>query len=506
MPISFCRFVADVLHVSLTRAQRVLGLVAFDGVEPCALDAGDREIARQIFGDVDVIPRAARSVLVGVIGARSGKSYVFEALYSLWRALTADLSTLAPGEIAVALIVAPDLRLARQTLRYALGAAKSVASIARRIESETSDGFTIQRPDGKLVSIECLPASRGGSALRGRSLVSAVLSEPAFLRDENYAIVDEDLFRAAAPRVLPGGLVVCIGTPWIQSGLLYKMFVRNHGSPVDAIAAHAPTLLMLPTERNREVVARERERDPDNAAREFDALFTAAGTALWFDPAALDAAIIRGAPIAVPPEPRQLAWQGGDLAFRQNSSAFVVARREGAHGILVADVLELRPTKNAPLQPSAVVALGVEQARRHRVTRMMTDEWYADSVREHLQGTGVALVAAPGGMTGKVATYTAVRSALHEGRLRIPAGHDRLLAQIRDTTSRPLPGGGIQIVQPKRGAAHGDLASAFVLAVYQAHGKGRLSVLAAIRHQSQIDPRWCDRAIDKWSGRWTGVR
>src|SRR5690606_22655097 len=106
-----------------------------------------------IFGDVDVVPLVARDVLFAVCGARAGKTYVLGALYSLWRALVADLSTLAAGELACALIVAPDLRLARQALRYALGACKSVPALAALIQSETTDGFVIKRPDGHLVSI-----------------------------------------------------------------------------------------------------------------------------------------------------------------------------------------------------------------------------------------------------------------------------------------------------------------------------------------------------------------
>jgi hypothetical protein len=298
---------------------------------------------------------------------------------------------------------------------------------------------------------------------------------------------DDEIFRAVAPRVLPGGMVVIVGTPWMQNGLLYKSFIKNHGNPTDALAAHAPTLLMLDTQRNREAVARERERDPDNCSREFDAEFTSAGSGLWFDPQAIEASIDRTLPLIVPPEPNVVSWQGADLAFRQNSSAFVIGRREGQRGALVAEVIEMRPKKGAPLQPSAVVATGVAQARRHRVHRMMSDAWYADAVREHLRGTGVDLAPAPAGQTGKVAVYTAVRSMLHEGRIRVPAGHDRLLAQIRDTTSRALPGGGIQVFQPKRGASHGDVASAFMLAMFQAHGRGRTTFAEALAQPGALD-------------------
>lgn len=196
--MSFTQFVQTVLAVVLTATQRVLCLVAFDGINPIDLDLADRAIAFQLFGAVDRFPRQARGVLVLVAGARSGKSYL-GALYSLWRALTASLSSLAPGELAVALGVAPDMRLGRQWLRFAHGAASATASIRPLIVGETASGFTLKRPDGAFVSVECLPATQGGTALRGRSLVSGVLEETAFQRDAEFSVNADANFRAGRP-------------------------------------------------------------------------------------------------------------------------------------------------------------------------------------------------------------------------------------------------------------------------------------------------------------------
>jgi hypothetical protein len=288
--ITYCGFVADVLGARLTDAQLVLCKVAFDRVEPRDLDPADREIAAQLFGpDVDIIPDSARAILVGTFGARSGKSRFLGGIYSLWRALVADVTGLAFGETATALLVAPDLRLGRQSLRFALGAAHSVPSIARLIESESTDAFALRRPDGSLVAIECLPASRGGIATRGRTLVSAVLDECAFFRDADYAINDEEIFKAVSPRVLPGGLTILCSTPWSESGLLFAEFDRNFDHPRGALACRGTTLLMNPSKAAE--IERERERDPANAAREFDAQFLSRGASAFFDPAAITLAV-----------------------------------------------------------------------------------------------------------------------------------------------------------------------------------------------------------------------
>jgi hypothetical protein len=277
------------LAVKLTRAQRVLCAVCFDGAEPSSLRGSDRSVASRMFGDVDIIPGIARAVVAIVAGARAGKSYL-GALWLLWRALVASLDSLAAGERAVGLVVAPDLRLARQVLRYIAGQCERSGNLQRMVVAQSADTILLQRPDGRAVSLEVLPATRGGAAVRGRSLVGAVLDECAFFRDADFQINDADLFAAVAPRVMPGGQVVLCSTPWAEIGLLHELHARNHGHPVDALAVLAPTSLLRDDAHTLAMVARERERDPENAAREFDCEFLTAGTNLFFDVATLEGA------------------------------------------------------------------------------------------------------------------------------------------------------------------------------------------------------------------------
>jgi hypothetical protein len=479
-PLSFARFCSDVLRVELTPAQRVLATVAFDGIDPIRLEGDERELAAKLFGPVDAFAPEARAVLVAVCGARSGKSYLLGALYSLWRALTADLSTLAPGEQASALIVAPDTRLARQCLRYALGAAREVPSIARLVENDTSDGFVIVRPDGARVAIEVLPATRGGSAVRGRSLVSAVLDECAFFRDESAAVNDLDVFRAVAPRVLAGGLTILASTPWAEAGLIHAEFTANFGTPTRAIAAHAPTALMRPDARTAGIIARERARDSDNAAREFDAEFMTGGAGLFFPPSvlslALDRELLRRETL---PLDGSRGVVGGDLGLVRDASAFVAIHRRGDE-LVVASTLELRPERGKPLQLSNVIAQACEFAGRHGVHDILVDHHALQPAREHLP-LGFHLRAVDASQAAKVRRYELARAAMGEGRIRIPGTLVRIVNQLGDTIARPTPGGGLSIAQPRRGGVHGDLAAAFVLAVEPAAGRYENAMVRALR-------------------------
>jgi hypothetical protein len=479
--VQFCAW----LGVALTPAQRVLTGVAFDRREPSSLDEADREIAKQLFGPIDTVPAGARSVLVAVCGARAGKSFVLGALYSLWRALTADLSTLARGERASALIIAPDLRLARQCVRYSLGAAESEPAIARLIESSGADSFVLSRPDGARVAIEALPATRGGSAVRGRSYVSAVLDECAYFRDESFAVSDVDIFDAAAPRVLEGGMVVLCSTPYVEQGLLYSEFLANFAEPRTALAALAPTLLLRDDARTRAVVAREEERNPENARREFGAEFITGGAGLFFGPELLGPAMNRDLPVYERPRYGARATIGGDIGLERDASAFVAVHRDGDH-VLAADALEMRPKKGKPLKLSEVVAAGCAFAERHGQHVIHVDHHVLGPAREYLP-RGFQLLPVAGGQDAKAARFLEVREQLRQGNLSIVGPLARLAHQFGEIVSRPTPGGGTQIILPRRAGTHMDLAAAAVVAIFKASHRRVPAMMRALQSLSTLD-------------------
>jgi hypothetical protein len=477
-PKSFCRFVLD-LGVSLTPAQDTLCRVAFDG-EPARTP-----LARELFAIDAEVPGQIRGIVVAVCGARAGKSYVLGGLRLLHLALTVPLTTLAPGETASALIVAPDVRLGRQVLRYALGAAEKSPDIKRRITQRTADGFTLKRRGGS-VRIEVLPATRGGAAVRGRSLVGAVLDECAYFRDSSYKVNDQEIYRAIAPRILQGGQLVLVSTPWAEQGLLWDFYKRNFGHPVDALVSHAPTLLLRDDEHTRAYVERERANDPVNASQEFDAEFMSTAGEAFFDAASITGAIEENPE----PAPGSVASIGADFGFRSDSSALIAAYREPVPAqrivVPVDAIVERVPEKRVPLKPSIVVKEFAAHVRAHRADSIVADGHYRQAIAEHLEEAGLSLVSAPEGANGKAETYQVVRALLREGRIRIP-DHERFIRQLREVTARPTAGGGISIVSPRwRTGGHGDIVSAFVLAAWDA---SRGLVEAAPVYQSPADLR-----------------
>ncbi len=469
---TFVRFVES-LGTTLTLAQRVLAMVAFDGVEPADLPPDERAVARQLFGDVDHVPTSARGVLIVVAGARSGKTRLL-ALHALWRAFVADLRGLAPGETATALLAAPDLRLARQALAYALGAAQATPALVRLASGVTRDRFVLTRPDGGRVAVECLPATRGGASLRGRTLVCAALDECAFFYDETGAVSDVDLFRAVAPRVLPGGLVVLSSTPWAEAGLLYWEFRRNQGRPTTALACHAPTTVMRAGDPAVEaIVQRERERDPENARREYDAEF-AGSVASLLDGEDVDAAVLSGF-YGGERQPGTTYGLALDLATRHDLSVVLVGHRELRRQdarppveVLVVDYAgHWRPERGRKLD---VEQLESEVARlaNHYRTRIEADSWGFDFLEARMKVRGVGCQQASMAPAEQARRARLLATMFRQRRVVLPDGNPELLRQLKALQVTHLPGGGLRFAAPDRRGHHDDYPKALLLLVDRA--------------------------------------
>jgi len=474
-PLSFVEFCERVLTVRFEPAQRVYWAIAADDVEPRDLTGDDREIARELFGDVDVVPPEARRENAAIKGAGIGWSY-FIGYRLLHRALIATPTELgAAGEIRVCLCVAPDLRTGRIPIRYALGAAEGVPAIKRMIETSGSDGFVLRREHGRRTSVETLPASIGGRALRGRRYLEAAFDESGFFRDADYAVNDVDCRRAVIARTL--GKFWNGSTPWLETAEVWKTYQANYGHPTTALAARLPTLTMRSDPDVRRLVQAQRESDPDGAAVEYDCQTPAGGGGFYFDGYAIDRCPT-DLPLVLPPDTLRPYWEtsdyrygaGFDPAFQRDASAGVVVRKNGAL-FEVCEVFERRPERGTPLVPSAVVREFAAIAKKHGANKVCSDVHYQESVREHLRESGLSFAEAPGGNQGKGEVYDFARDAIHAGRVRWSAGHRRLTQQLREVIARPLPGGLVSIQSPRRKGSHGDIASAFCLALWAAEKK-----------------------------------
>lgn len=455
--VGFCAWLA----VDLRPGQAEFARVAYDGAEPV-----DYDMSRALFGAAD-LSLAPRDIVVAICGGRGGKSYILMALRLVWGMYMRDLSPVAPGEDAAALVIAPNATLRRQVVKFALGAVQSKPELAATLRGDPRvDGFTIWREDfNREVMFMTGAANAKGSGGRGYSLTDFGMDECAFFFDASAKVNDQEIFAAGSPRVMPGGQTIITTTPWADIGLAYELFRDNHGDPKTALVAHAPTLVLNDSEMTRAIVERERIRNPENARREFDAEFMTGGTSVFFSSELVEGAIT-DEPFT--PEPGDVIAAGADFAFLSDSSALVVVAVRGTV-LHVFEVQELRPKPGEPLKPSETVRT-FAQAIEGRCSFVMADGHHQASIMEHLSEHDLAHAPAP---TVTSDPYVRARMLLRERRVRIHPSEprERLVNQMREVHGRPTAGGRMAITHPRWATGgHGDLCAALVLALWQVSG------------------------------------
>lgn len=481
---TFRRFAESPHYCHLTLSPLMAAIM--DASEGIPVTTIDDEASRRHFGcPLADLPRVARRLVAVRAGGRAGKSSRLLAAKALHAALTVPLTTLAHGERAVALLMAPDMSLARQVLGFVRGYCEASPALSSMVLRDTADEIELQRPDGLPVLIRVRAASRGGRGGRGFVLVFAGLDEAAFFRDESSGVVnDTEVFRAVEQRLTPGAQCWIASTPWVAGvGILEETLAKDLGAHVHALCAVAPTRALNPTwDPDGTIEAAMRERDPENADREIGAIPLAAGSLLFFDKVSLDAATDTQRPQDLPPDARGHYGAAGDFAFRRNASTVAIVRRYADPGgddtrdrYELTFLDERRPEKGAPLKPASVVDDFAPSILRYGAGwELGADSHERDDVAVEMARHNITVTPLPEGQSGKAEQYLWLRRLLREGRFTMPR-HTRLRAQLDAVTSKPAPGGGMSISSPTTpDGSHGDLVSAVVGAAWRAqHARDR---------------------------------
>lgn len=473
---TFRAFLASPHYCGLDLSPMVRAIAsAADGLRPDSID--DATSAKYFGCGLDGLPRAPRRTVAVQAGGRGGKTSRLLAPKAVHAAWTVPLPTLEPEEHAVSLIVSSDLVFARQALSFCVGHIRKSPVLRSALVGEPgADSLTLRRPDGKLVDIRVRAAGAKGKGGRAFTLVFAGLDEACFFFDDSGVVNDREIYRACSPRIVPGGQLWMVSTPWVEGvGVLEEELAANWSNHTETLAVRGVgTKALNPTwDPTGEIEAKERRNDPDNAAREIDAVPLTAGSSQFFSREAVEACFRDDLPQITPPRPGAQCGAGGDAGFTKNSSALAIVERiDGAKGTAprfrLVRLEERKPLPGMPLQPEAVTAEFASIFVPYGTRELVVDSHEIAKVRSALTAKGCSAVNAP----TPTEAFVAARGILHEGRFEAPA-NARLRAQLRAVVAKPMPGGGVQIKSPRSAdGSHGDLVSALVLALWKASGAG----------------------------------
>jgi hypothetical protein len=296
-------------------------------------------------GRVDA-PTTPASEAWGIAGRRSGKSRVASAIATYIAAL-APTTTLAPGEWGTVLVCAVDKQQAQVIFRYCK-ALFGLPALRPLVSGETTEAIELRHR----VRLEVRASNF--RAVRGVTLLSAVIDELAFLREEGSALPDVELYRALKPALATtGGVILGISSPWAQRGLLWQKYRRHYGQDGDVLVWQADSRTMNPS-LAASLVDEAAEDDPEAAAAEWLGQFRS-DLESYISTAVLDACTTPG--VVERPVASGVSYVGFiDAAAASGRDSFVAAIAHGeSHfdGQVVAVLDAVREVK-PPFDPVAV--------------------------------------------------------------------------------------------------------------------------------------------------------
>jgi hypothetical protein len=224
-------------------------------------------------------------------------------------------------------------------------------------------------------------------------------------------------------------------------------------------------------------LAAEEARDPESFRGEYGADFVASGAA-FLDPVAVEAAVADRGELL----PEQASgWVAAlDPAFSQDPFGLaLVGRDKGDPQRLVLGLARawrperkkrfLRRDELAAEFSEAVLAEIAATCKRFGA-RVVTDQYAGPQVVAALRKHGLAVQSVPMTAASKTGIFVELRARLNAGSLEF-YGEPQLLGELRRLRTR-FSAGSSQVINPRVGGSHGDMAQALALARWEQRGVG----------------------------------
>ncbi|WP_421621724.1 hypothetical protein [Alkalilimnicola ehrlichii] len=410
-----------------------------------ALPMDDDRLAlfKRLSGDREPPQRQARE-LWAIAGRRSDKTHTAAGiavyLATIGAELDGTLARLTAGERGVVQLLAVDRQQAKVALGYVRGLFADSPVMSSLVEKENTEGVLLRNG----VSIEV--ATNSHRAVRGRTLLAAILDECAFFKDEATATPDVEVYRALVPSLATtGGMLIGISSPYARRGLLYSKWRKHYGKPGDVLVVQGGTLDFNPTLDPR-VIAEAEQDDPEAAKAEWHGQFRA--DVEGFVTREVVEAATRPTPLELPYNKRVTYTAFVDPAGGgADEFTAAIGHREGER--VVVDVLRARKGT-----PAEIVAEYADLLKSYRITRAISDRyagsWPADEFSRH--GITVEQAAKP-----KSDLYRDMLASMNSARVELPPD-DRLMTQLISLERRTARGGRDSIDHAPGG--HDDRANA----------------------------------------------
>jgi hypothetical protein len=313
-----------------------------------------------------------------ISGRRSGKSLI-AATVAVFLACFRDYTAiLAPGETGVLMILSSDRRQARVIFGYVTSFLES-PMLKHMVVSRLKESITLSNN----ITIEIRTSDY--RAVRGSTLVGAILDELAFWPVGDSASPDTEVLNALRPGMstVPNALLLGISSPYAKRGELWRAYREHHGKSDSPVLVWKSSSKEMNSTLPASIITAAYQRDRSAASSEFGGEFR--DDIESFISIEIVEARIRQGVFELPPV-ADCNYVGfvDPSGGRSDSMTLAIAHEHGGRAIL-----DLIREVQAPFSPEDAVSEFATVLRQYRLSDVMGDKYAGEWPREQFVKRGI---------------------------------------------------------------------------------------------------------------------
>lgn len=341
--------------------------------------------------------------------------------------------------------------LADAALKYLKGFVRTIPALQAILAEEPTPGgdtVRLKHPSGSVIEIKVVAASRAGATLVSRWCAGMLFDEaPRMASNEDSVKGIEEMLAAVRSRMLPGAMIMYVGSPVGRIGPIYKMFTDNWQKPdAPIVVAKAKGHWLNPiwwTPARREAL---KAKDFDSYLTDVEAEFRDVETS-FFASRSVDEAV-RPSPAVLAPEKGKKYTAIIDPATRRNSWTFGIAETDDNVRFRVCLAMQWTGTPTSPLRPTEVFREMKPVLTDYGIETVISDQYAADAMRDIALTHGIGLTSITITPKLKMAMFQSLRVRLDSGLMDLPPV-DQLRDDLINVRLRILRSGDPIIVLPE---------------------------------------------------------
>lgn len=373
-----------------------------------------------------------------------------------------DLDFISAGDELRIPIVSVDKDKADVVLSHMLGHIQAKPHLRQLLIGEPgTESFWLRHPTGRAIEICTTPLAKSGSTLVARWLPAVVFDEAPLMASVTDAKrnLDEAL-GAITGRVLPGGQVLLIGSPWAPFGPIYDLVQEHFGKPsTEYVVIRASGPVMNPVYWTPKRVEQVKGKNPrayrTNVLAEFADIEDGIFASIEIENAT------RAGPTVRPFVKGHHYRASMDPAFRGNGWTLTVAECTGtaANGVTplysIALAQQWIGSKVEPLKANIVLGEIATILTEYELDSVTSDQHNVDTIREIAETYGISIVEVTINAENRLEMVENVAALLGNEQLELPP--DRQLAGDLKAARKRVTQNGVTLHLPRSGdGRHAD--------------------------------------------------